>query len=128
MRTREPELLAADARIVFVGTGLPAMAADFARQHAGPWPVLSDAKQRAFAAAGMRRGLFTTLHWRTLWNALRALRRGYRQGRVQGDPLQQGGVLVLDARGQLLHQQFDAAGGDPIDLDAVVDAVATAPR
>lgn len=128
MRTREPDLLAADARLVFVGTGLPGMAADFARQHAGPWPVLSDAKKRAFAAAGMRRGLFTTLHWRTLGNALRALRRGFRQGRVQGDPWQQGGVLVLDARGQLRHQQFDAAGGDPIDIAAVMAAVATAAR
>ena len=30
------------------------MAADFARQHAGPWPVLSDVQRRTFAAAGLR--------------------------------------------------------------------------
>ena len=118
--------MAAGARLVFVGTGLPLMAADFARQHAGPWPVLSDVKKRAFAAAGMRRGLFTVLHWRMLGNALRSLRSGFRQGKVQGDPLQQGGVLVLDARGRLLHEQFDAAGGDVLDLAAIVAAAIAA--
>ena len=104
------------------------MAADFARQHAGPWTVLSDAKKRAFAAAGMRRGLFTVLHWRTFRNAWRAFRNGFRQGKVQGDPLQQGGVLVVDGRGRLLHEQFDAAGGDALDLAAIVAAVASSAR
>jgi hypothetical protein len=126
LRTRDPDLLAAGARLVFVGTGLPLMAADFARQHAGPWPVLSDAKKRAFVAAGMRRGLFTVLHWRSVVSALRALRGGFRQGKVQGDPLQQGGVLVLDARGRLLHQQLDVASGDALDLAAILAAATTA--
>ena len=120
MRRRDQDLAAAAARLVFVGTGTPAMAADFARQHAGPHPVLSDVARRAFQAAGMRRTWRSTLHWRLVANAWRALRRGHRQGRVQGDPWQQGGVLVFAADGQILHQQYDAVGGDEIDLDAVV--------
>ncbi len=107
----------------FVGTGLPAMAASFAAEWAGPHPVLSDPTRAVFAAAGMRRSLFATLHWRLFANAWRAFRSGFRQGKVQGDPWQQGGVLVVDGRGTVVHRQVDRAGGDPLDLDAILVAV-----
>ena len=53
----------------------------------------------------------------------RALRRGFRQGKTQGDPWQQGGVVVLSRDGQVLFRQVDKTGGDPLDLDGVVAAV-----
>ena len=99
------------------------MAAAFAAEWAGPHPVLSDPSRAVFAAAGMRRSLFATLHWRLLVNAWRAFRSGFRQGKVQGDPWQQGGVLVLDAQGAVRHRQVDRAGGDVLDLEAVLAAV-----
>lgn len=123
MRGREPELAAANARLLFVGTGLPGMAADFARTHAGPFPVLSDVARTTYKAAGMKRSLFATLHPRMLGNVWRAFRGGFRQGRVQGDPYQLGGAVVFDRSGRLLHHQIDAAGGDPLDLGAIVAAV-----
>jgi peroxiredoxin len=123
VRQREAELQAAGATLVFVGTGLPAMAADFARTHLGAHVVLCDPTRAVFAAAGMRRSLGSTLHWRLFANAWRALRAGWRQTAVQGDPWQQGGVLVLDAGGAVVHRQVDAVGGDPLDLAAVLHAV-----
>ena len=125
MRTHEAAIAAAGAQMVFVGTGLPAMAADFARAQAGPHPVLSDPQRRVFAAAGMRRALWTTLHWRLVRNFWRALRAGFRQTRLQGDAWQQGGVLVVDAAGTIRHRQVDGAAGDPLDLEAVLAAVRT---
>lgn len=125
MRRADPELASAGAAVRFVGTGLPAMAAAFAAEWAGPHPVLSDPSRAVFAAAGMRRSLFATLHWRLFANAWRAFRSGFRQGKVQGDPWQQGGVLVLDRRGATVHRQIDRAGGDPLDLEAVLAAVRT---
>jgi hypothetical protein len=122
LRTREPELDAAGARLVFVGTGTPAMAGDFARTHGVGRPVLVDPQRRTFAAAGMTRSLLATLHWRLLRNAWRALRRGFRQTKVQGDAWQQGGVVVVAGGGRVLHREVDRAVGDPIDLDAVVAA------
>lgn len=106
-------------RVVFVGTGLPAMADAFAKAHAGGMSVLTDPTRRAFELAGMRRGLLPLLHWRFVANLLRALRRGFRQTRVQGDAWQQGGALVLDADGRVLHRQVDAATGDRLDLDPI---------
>ena len=115
-------MLAAGARILFVGTGLPAMAADFARTHAGQHAVFSDAQRQAFGAAGLRRSWWAFLHWRFVANLWRALCCGFRQGRIEGDALQQGGVLVVDARGQALLAMADAAMGDRLDLGAIVTA------
>jgi hypothetical protein len=95
------------------------MATAFVRQHAGVVPVFSDPARRTFRAAGMRRSLWATLHWRLVVNLVRALRRGFRQGSVQGDAWQQGGVVVIDAGGSIVHRQVDRAGGDPIDVAAV---------
>jgi peroxiredoxin len=126
VRAHESALSAAGARLVFVSTGAPAMAADFANQHAGGHAVLSDAGRIAFTAAGMRRSLWSTLRWRTVRNAWRAFRRGHRQGRLQGDAWQQGGVVVFDARGRVLHHAVDQAGGDELDVEAILAAVRTA--
>ncbi len=127
MRGLDDELAANCARLVFVSTGTPAMAADFAQQHAGPHPVLSDVARRTFQAAGMRRSLWATLHWRLLQNAWRALRAGFRQSQVLGDAWQQGGVLVFAGTGRLLHMQLDRAGGDELHLDAVLAAARYSP-
>lgn len=117
------ELQAHGARILFVGSGTPVMAADFARTHAGPHPVLSDAARAAFRAAGMVRGIGAMLHWRFFGNLWRAWRAGFRQGRLAGDALQQGGVLVFGAGPALRLAQPDRAGGDELDLGAVLAAV-----
>lgn len=114
------------ARIVFVGNGLPAMAREFAAQHADGLPVLSDPTTKAFAVAGMRRGLGTVLRPSMLKNAWRAFRSGHRQTKVQGDPWQQGGALVLGKDGVVLHAQRDCAAGDAIDWARVVAAIPAA--
>ena len=128
MRAHENEIAAAGAAIVFVGTGTPAMAADFAREQAGAHSVLSDAGRALFAAAGMRRGRWRMLRPSLLMNLLRALRRGFRQGRVQGDAWQLGGVIVIDRERRIVHVQRDAVAGAPLDFAAVVAAVHTAAR
>ena len=94
--------------------------------------MFSDAARATYRAAGMRTGLFATLHWRVFANAWRAFRNGFRQTKVEGSALQQGGVVVFGAQGQVLYLEADAAGGDELDLDAVLAAVrassVTAPK
>ena len=126
MRAHEAAIAAAGAGIVFVGTGTPAMAAAFAREHAGSHPVLSDQDRALFAASGMRRGWWRMLRPSLLRNLVRALRRGFRQGRVQGDPWQLGGVVVIDRERRIHHVQRDAVAGAPLDFAAVVAAVRAA--
>ncbi len=58
----------------------------------------------------------------------RALRHGFRQSRVQGDPWQQGGVLLLSPTGEVLHAQRDGTAGDVVDFARVLDALRNATR
>ena len=124
MRAHDQQLASRGVRVAFVGTGSPAMAAGFAAEHAGPHAVLVDPQRQLFAAVGMRRSLLASLHWRLFVNAWRAWRAGFRQGRVQGDPWQQGGLLLLAADGRIVHRQVDRAGGDPLDVDQALAALA----
>ena len=123
MRGIEADALRGFGDIVFVGPGTPAMAKAFARERAVGDRVLSDPDRRAFAAARLRRGIGALLHPRAWWNLWRAFRRGFRQGRVQGDPWQHGGVLVVDGDGRLLLRRRDEVAGDPLDIAAILDAV-----
>jgi len=123
LRAHEAELGVAGARLVLVSTGSPEQAAAFRAQHGLTGAVLSDAPRTVFAAAGMRRGWGALLRPRAVTSALRALRGGFRQRGVQGDPLQQGGVVVFAADGGLVAQVQDAGAGDLLDLRAVLDAV-----
>ena len=60
------------------------------------------------------------LSLRAVTNGLRALRAGFRQRKVEGNPWQQGGVLVFAANGALLAQQRDVGVGDLLDVDAAL--------
>ena len=56
-------------------------------------------------------------------NAVRAFGSGNRQGRTQGDPWQQGGVLVVSPLrdgGRVLLQHAASEAGHPTDFVAVV--------
>lgn len=126
MRRLEPDLAVAGARLVFVGTGTPAQAAAFAAAHSGQQSVFVDPDRAAFAAAGMRRSFLGVLSPRLLRNAWRAWRAGHRQGAVQGDAWQLGGVVVLAPDGAVVHRQVERVAGDPVDLAGVGAAVGSA--
>ena len=54
-----------------------------------------DPRRRTYRHLGFKRGPGSTLlSLATMKHALRAWRKGFRQGATQGDPWQQGGVLV----------------------------------
>ena len=89
--------------------------------------MLCDAAGGSYRAASFRRSPWLLLHWRLWANFWRALRAGFRQSRVQGNPWWQGGVVVLARPGRLVHTQRDGVAGDPLDLDAVLAAARSVP-
>ena len=127
LRLLEGPLAAASARLVTVGTGTVSMAAEFCAEHELTWPVLTDPDGATFRVAGMRRGLRSLLRLRAVPNGLRALRAGHRQSSVQGDPWQQGGVVVFDADGALVYQAQDNGVGDLLDLEVLRGLLASLP-
>jgi len=99
-------------RLVVIGNGSPMQARFFAEDQKLEGHVFTDPKRVVYRALGMREGLGSALKADVLKNAWRAYRRGFRQSSVQGDPWQQGGVVVVDAAGRVVYEYRSETAGD----------------
>jgi hypothetical protein len=126
LRPHVDEIRAAGADLVIVGSGGPFFAKGFAEHlEMSHVTILSDERVRAYALAGFKRGMATLLHPRSAVNYLRALKKGFRQGRTRGDALQQGGVMVVRPDGSVAYRFASDASGDhppPAEIVAAVKA------
>lgn len=102
-----------DVAVLAIGSGTAAMARDFLETHPVSFPVYCDPKKRTFAAFGMHRRLGLGL--RSASFALRALRHGHIQGRLAGDPWQQGGAVLLDEQAKVAWIQQHEVAGEPLN-------------
>lgn len=112
MRGALPEIERRGARLIVIGNGSPTQAGFFAEDHRLEGAVFTDPKRVIYRALGMREGLGSTFQLRTLKHAARAYTKGFRQKRTQGDPLQQGGVLLVDGSGHISFSHLSETAGD----------------
>lgn len=103
------------AELVVVGNGSVEQARAFREEQKLLFPLYTDPTLESYRAAGLRRGLGSSMSPRVALHAVKALRQGFRQHRTLGDPLQQGGVLVLAKGGGLLYQYVSREAGDHPD-------------
>ena len=118
---RLTEFEALGAQVIAIGNGTAPMASDFVERFGVDFAVYTDPRRETYEAAGLIRKLRITTTG--LKAAYRALKGGHLQGRTRGDPMQQGGVLVLDADGSQLLFHVDSEAGDHAHVDDVVGAV-----
>ena len=131
MRAIIPEIRKHGVDVVFVGSGRAWQAAAFREDLALDAPpcdatVLVDPELKSFRVAGFHRGVAGVLALSTLKNAVRALRAGHRQAKVQGDAWQNGGVLLVDRSGAVRWRYASASAGDHPGSEAILAAVAGA--
>jgi peroxiredoxin len=123
LRDSLAEIRRLGAELVVVGNGTPAHAADFRDAEQVEHPLFADPELRAYAAAGLRRGVTSSIGLGTLRNAIRAWRSGKRQQGVQGDPWQQGGCFVIRQDGRVLLAQVSRVAGDHVTPEAILAAL-----
>jgi hypothetical protein len=110
---REVEAIhARGAELAIVGNGDLEAARAFARETRLATPLYVDSVREAYRALGMRRDVAAALNPAFLTNAVRALRAGFRQTSVQGDPWQMGGVLIVLPGGRVAYRYLSSAAGD----------------
>ena len=100
------------AELIVVGNGKPFHAKDFLEQYPVDFPLYVDPDLEAYAAAGLRRGVGSTFTLGVLKNSARALKGGFRQGKTQGDPWQQGGVFVIHPPAKEQFAYISRTAGD----------------
>jgi NAD(P)-dependent dehydrogenase (short-subunit alcohol dehydrogenase family) len=123
LRDRIGDIRARGAELVIVGNGAQNFAAAFREDQQLDGPLLVDPELRAYRAAGLRRGRVELLSPRMPLNAMRALRGGYRQTTVEGDPWQLGGVFVIRPGGDLAYRHVSREAGDHPPVDEVIAAL-----
>lgn len=114
---------AAGAELHVIGNGAPMFIAGFRETTKFPGPIYTDPSLKVYDAAELVRGLTTTFNPKAGLNAFRALKGGFRQGRTQGDPNQQGGVLVVAPSGDIRFHYISKVAGDHPDPERVIAAL-----
>ena len=106
-----------------VGNGSVDALGGFESRYPDSVTFLTDPELEAYNALSLVHGMggFAGLHM--VKSGLRAWKKGYRQGRTQGDPLQQGGVFVIARGGEALFEQRSQTAGDHADVGEVLEAV-----
>jgi peroxiredoxin len=108
------------AQIVAIGMGRPDMAAHFRETQGIPFPLIVDHDKKTYQAVQMRRGNLWDLVGPHNWvRYTKALVAGHGVAPPKQDPAQMGGVIVVDAEGDI---RFVHRGEIPKD-NPVVDEV-----
>ena len=112
------------ARIVVIGNGAVPFLEAF-QAHVGAGVALyTDPSKETYRALRLVHGFGGSAGLGMIRSGLRAWKGGFRQGRTQGDPLQQGGVFVVNQGGASVFEQRSATAGDHPDVGDVLAAVA----
>lgn len=123
LRDIDADIKAKGARIIAIGNGTAQQAAAFHKERELPFMLLTDPGRRSFKAAGLRRSMGSTFNPTALRNGIETMRKGFRQGTVQGDAWQQGGAFVIAPGDDLLYSFVSGAGGDHPDPQELVAAL-----
>jgi peroxiredoxin len=122
---RLPELARAGVRTVLVGNGTREQMAAFVERHAlagAAVEVTTDPSLAVYAALGLRRSAWATLGPRALVDIGRAMAAGHPHRPVEGDAIQQGGVLLVDGRGVVRFFHDNRSLGDHPSASDLVEA------
>ena len=119
-----PSIAANGAEVHVIGNGSPSFIAGFRDQTGWPGAIYTDPSLAAYRAAELVRSVGATLDPRSLGKAARALMRGARQGRTQGDQWQQGGVVVVDTSGTVRWRHASSRPGDNASGAQILAALA----
>jgi hypothetical protein len=111
---------AAGAELYVIGNGAPHYIEGFRETTGYTGTVLTDPSRAVFAAAQLKRGPRTMLSVGVVARGISTLRRGYRQGLLHGDNLQQGGVLVIARDGRVLYHHISSEMGDNAPASAIL--------
>ncbi len=108
------------ASLVVIGSAPPESIKAFREQTGYDGTLLVDPSLRTFRAVGLAHGVARTFHPLAVPRLVRAMRQGFRAGKVQGSLLQQGGTFVLGPGDTVRWEWRDGFSGDHPDFERVL--------
>ena len=117
------EIHAAGAELYVIGNGSPSFIDGFREATGWAGALYTDPSLEVYKAAGLKRGVLKTFNIAAGIRSIGTLRRGIKQGRTQGDNLQQGGVLVVARGGEVKWAHVSDYAGDNASVDEILAAL-----
>ena len=116
------KLDAAGIPLVAIGSGSPGGARHFIEKLHFTGEMYVNQDLSAYRAFKLERGFWKTLGPASLIRGIQAMREGFRQGRMDGDNWQQGGIFVMGPGNKLIFQHRNKFAGDHADLGSALNA------
>lgn len=114
----------AGAELYVIGNGSPSFIDGFRDETHYTGPIYTDPSRAVYQAAELKRSVASTINPLGFGKALRAFAGGQRQALVpQGDPWQQGGVLVIAPSNEVVWHYISGRAGDDPSVTQIVDAI-----
>lgn len=124
MSGRYEEFTSRGATIAAIGMGLPGMAEDFREKQKIPFPLLVDHTKETYRALEMKKGNLWDVMGPKNWpRYAKGILSGHGVDRPQQDPLQMGGVLVVDTDGSVTYEFRAGASSENPPIDEVLAAL-----
>ena len=124
MSGREQEFTQKGAGLAAIGMGIPEMAADFRDKQEIAFPLLVDRTKQTYRALEMKRGTLWDVTGPKNWpRFLKGLVTGHGVDKPKQDPLQMGGVLIVDKGGKVVYEFRASVAADTPPVDEVLDAL-----
>lgn len=120
----ESQLSDLNAELFIIGTSTIQQAAAARVNLNSPFVFLVDPKRESFKAAKMRKDLGSTINFRTIPAIVRAWKNGHRQSKLQGDPFQQGGAVIILPDDTIAFEFISRFGGDHPLPQQIIDKLA----
>ncbi|MSP17366.1 MAG: hypothetical protein EXR73_12305 [Myxococcales bacterium] len=120
MRGEADRIRELGAELVVIGNGAPRYVAGLRETTGFSGRVLCDPTLASYRAMKLRRSVWRTLGPQNLLHSVRAFARGHRQEKLQGDPWQQGGVLVAMPPNRVAFRFTNAGAGGHMPGQAIV--------
>ena len=102
------------------------MADDFRTTMKIASPIWVDGKREAYKYFEFTHGVDKVLTMKSALNAVRALSKGHIQHKTQGNPVQNGGVVVVNRQGECVYAFVSAEAGDKPPMAEVLAAARAA--
>jgi len=111
-----------NVRIVVIGNGFPNFIEGFRSDTGFTGDLFTDPSLKSYQLLNFQKSVKSLLGFKTMKTALHALSTGYMQKGIQGDALQQGGVVVIDSKGVPVYFYANSEAGDHAPIREIIEA------
>ena len=111
------------ARIVAIGMGIPAMAANFKEENDISFLLLVDQEQRTYKSLELERSLVAAAGPQVWWKGAKSILKGHGVARAEQDWQQLGGAMVVAKGGRVLFVHRAETSSDNAPVDRLLEAI-----